>query len=90
VNDFVWKGKDPEGRERCERVTAENAQAAKAELLAQGWTDLHLVMDEICDFAGRGVEGPPPDAEGDDEFQFTVDEEEELLAACRGMLARVR
>jgi hypothetical protein len=47
MNDFVWKGKDPEGRVRSERVTAENAQAAKAELLARGWLDVLLVREEI-------------------------------------------
>jgi tetratricopeptide (TPR) repeat protein len=58
MNSFVWKGKDSEGEPRCERVSAENAQAAKTILAAQGWSDLQLVMDEICDNAGKMVQGP--------------------------------
>lgn len=53
---FLWKGKDPDGVVRSERVTAENAQAAKAQLTEAGWTNLELVMDEIADVARADVE----------------------------------
>lgn len=47
MDTFLWSGKDAEGRQRSERVNAENAQAAKAILENRGWTDLELVIDEI-------------------------------------------
>jgi tetratricopeptide (TPR) repeat protein len=58
MNSFLFKGKDVGGNARSERVTAENAQAAKAFLVGEGWSELQLVTDEICDYAGRTVEGP--------------------------------
>jgi tetratricopeptide (TPR) repeat protein len=48
MSTFLWSGKDAEGHLRSERVEAENAQDAKDILVSAGWTDLELVMDEIC------------------------------------------
>ena len=53
---FLWKGKDPQGTVRSERITAENAQAAKAHLVDKGWTNLELVTDEISASARAGIE----------------------------------
>lgn len=53
---FLWKGKDPTGIIRSERVTAENAQAARTLLVEAGWTNLELVMDEIADVARADIE----------------------------------
>lgn len=71
---FVWKGKDPQGKTRSERVTAENAQAARQQLADDGWTDLELVMDEICSSSANAVEsdedlGPLYDS-ADEEVEY--------------------
>jgi tetratricopeptide (TPR) repeat protein len=45
---FLFAGKDVEGKKRHERVDADNAQAAKVILASRGWTDLELLIDELC------------------------------------------
>jgi tetratricopeptide (TPR) repeat protein len=74
---FIWKGKDPQGVFRAERVEAENAQDAKAILSEKGWTDLVLVSDELGDLAGRSTHGPG-DQEDFREF-ISADEEAHLF-----------
>ena len=58
MNTFLFKGKDPGGDFRSEAISAENAQEAKARLHETGWTNLQLVMDEVCDTACARVEAP--------------------------------
>ena len=53
---FLWKGKDAHGVLRSERVTAENAQMAKAQLVQAGWTNLELLMDEIGDVVRTDIQ----------------------------------
>lgn len=57
MNSFLWKGTAPDGGRRSERVAAENAQAARAQLSAAGWTDLQLVMDELLEACRRPLAG---------------------------------
>jgi hypothetical protein len=45
---FLWSGKDAEGKKRSERIDAENAQAARAQLESRGWSNLELVKDELA------------------------------------------
>jgi type II secretory pathway component PulF len=47
MSTFLWQGKDAQGRVRKEEVVADNAQAARAQLVAAGWTELRLFKDEI-------------------------------------------
>jgi tetratricopeptide (TPR) repeat protein len=61
MHTFLWSGKDAEGRQRCERVSAENAQAAKAALSSAGWTNLELVTDEIGDSKAIQVDSQTPE-----------------------------
>src|SRR4051812_40541867 len=53
---FVWRGKDPKGTVRGERVVAPNAQLAREKLATAGWSDLQLIKDEIAVVASRMVE----------------------------------
>jgi tetratricopeptide (TPR) repeat protein len=55
---FIWKGIDPAGTPGSDRVPAENAQAAKVEMIRRGWTDLQLVSDELGDLVRKRVETP--------------------------------
>jgi len=55
---FVWKGRDPRGRFRSERVEAENAQLAKSALLREGWSELQFVGDEVTDLARQSLQVP--------------------------------
>lgn len=57
---FLWSGKDAEGQQRSERVEAENAQTAKVVLISAGWTNLELIMDEICDSKAIKVDSQTP------------------------------
>jgi tetratricopeptide (TPR) repeat protein len=58
MNTFLWKGTDPKGSRGSVRISADNAQAGRQTLAEQGWSDLQLVTDEVCDNAGRTVQGP--------------------------------
>ena len=66
MHRFLWSGKDAEGRERAERVEAENAQEAKRILTERGWTELQLLKDEISDVVRKRrrmeseIKAPPP------------------------------
>lgn len=57
---FLWSGKDAQGRQRSERIDAENAQAAKTALVSAGWTNLELVLDEICYSKAIQIESHTP------------------------------
>jgi tetratricopeptide (TPR) repeat protein len=54
--NFLWKGRDAQGNPRNTKVQAESAQAARATLTAQGWTELELMRDEIASLAAAGVQ----------------------------------
>jgi tetratricopeptide (TPR) repeat protein len=69
---FIWRGTDPEGKQKSERVDAENAQVAKAELIQRGWTNLQLVGDEIIDAVAAAVEIPEDFEEQPDDVELEV------------------
>jgi tetratricopeptide (TPR) repeat protein len=71
---FLWSGKDAEGRERSERVEAENAQQAKAILSNRGWTNLELAKDSLGDSEALRIEPAEWVKEGMDEIH-TADNE---------------
>jgi tetratricopeptide (TPR) repeat protein len=72
--NFLWKGKDADGNSRSTKVRADSAQAARAKLTEQGWTDLELMGDEVCSVASAGVRTPdwmneePPPVEVEAQF----------------------
>jgi tetratricopeptide (TPR) repeat protein len=53
VHSFLWQGKDSSGKKRGVRVEAEDAQSARAFLVADGWTELQLIRDEISDVSRK-------------------------------------
>ena len=71
---FVWKGKDPTGKKRSERVVAENAQAARQQLTLAGWTELELVMDEVGSLSSQMVDVDPdldaPETTADEDVEY--------------------
>lgn len=79
MNTFIYTGRDASGIQRHERVSAENAQEAKSILIAQRWSDLRLVTDEICDNAVQSVRKPEYLTESD--IKISADEEIRFLKA---------
>jgi hypothetical protein len=72
---FIWRGTDPQGKSRSEKIKAANAQTAREELTRAGWTNLELIQDEISAATAGYVEKDPCC----DEPEFTVDEEVEFF-----------
>jgi tetratricopeptide (TPR) repeat protein len=52
---FVWQAKDKYGRPVVREIEATTTEEAKAALVAEGCTDLHLMHDEIMDATSSGM-----------------------------------
>jgi tetratricopeptide (TPR) repeat protein len=82
---FLFAGKDVEGIKRHERVDAENAQDAKANLASRGWTDLQLVIDELGFSKAIKVESVNDDCEcADDDSAAEFETPEAQASFYRG------
>src|ERR1043165_366027 len=55
---FLWSGKDRHGNQRSTFIHAQNSAAAKESLIAEGWSDLQMLHDEIASAAGQRVDAP--------------------------------
>lgn len=66
--DFLWRGKDKNGKTRVERVRAENAQQARARLTDEGWSELELIKDDLVTSEALKVESDPCMADEENEF----------------------
>jgi len=69
---YLWKGISPAGVASAERVSAENASAARQSLESLGWKNLVLLEDEI---AALAAEGARKDCDPEFEAELTVEEE---------------
>jgi tetratricopeptide (TPR) repeat protein len=84
MHSFLWSGRDAQGEQRSERVSAENAQAAKAILTQQGWTGLELIANEVMETA-RDLNPARADEElmEDEDPDGLMEEESPDLEAAR-------
>lgn len=57
MHTFVWKAKDADGREVVQQVRAETGEESRRVLLEDGYTDLVLKEDEICDVTTSAMQG---------------------------------
>lgn len=55
---FIWKAKDKSGQPVVRELTADTIEQSKAQLLAEGFTELQLRQDEIMDAARSGLTLP--------------------------------